>query len=75
MGKFRTIKKEKEVVGIYISAHPLDDLNRKWIFSHNRLSILRDLRPLLNKILNFGGIINDIEHLNKKTEKVGVSLY
>ena len=50
------LKREKEVVGIYISGHPLDDYKKEMdLFTTNRLSVLKDLRPLVNKTLFFGG--------------------
>jgi DNA polymerase-3 subunit alpha len=40
------LKKEREVVGIYISAHPLDDYIREINnFTSTGLSSLNDLRP------------------------------
>ena len=64
------LKREKEVVGIYISGHPLDDYKKEMdFFTTNRLSVLKDLRPLVNKTLFFGGIINSIDHLESKNNK------
>jgi DNA polymerase-3 subunit alpha len=64
------LKKEKAVVGIYISAHPLDDFKREMkYFSSATFDILSDLDPLVNRDLSFGGIINDVEHLVTKTGK------
>jgi DNA polymerase-3 subunit alpha len=64
------LKREKEVVGIYISGHPLDDYKKEMdFFTTNRLSVLKDLRLLVNKKLFFGGIINSIDHLESKNNK------
>jgi len=69
-GTLELLKKEKAVVGIYISAHPLDDFKREMkYFSSATFDILRDLDPLVNRDLSFGGIINDVEHLVTKTGK------
>jgi DNA polymerase-3 subunit alpha len=62
------LKKEREVVGIYISAHPLDDYIREINnFTSTGLSSLNDLRLIINKDLYVGGIINEVEHLQTKT--------
>ena len=62
------LKKEREVVGIYISAHPLDDYLREIKnFTSTGLSSLNDLNKIINKDLYVGGIINEVEHLQTKT--------
>jgi DNA polymerase-3 subunit alpha len=62
------LKKEREVVGIYISAHPLDDYLREINnFTSTGLSSLSDLKRLVNKDFYVGGIINEVEHLVSKT--------
>ena len=62
------LKKEREVVGIYLSAHPLDDFTREIKnFTSTGLSSLNNLNLLLNKDLYVGGIINEVEHLQTKT--------
>ena len=69
-GTLELLKKEKDVVGIYISAHPLDDFKREMkYFSSATFDVLSNLDPLVNKELSFGGIINDVEHLITKTGK------
>ncbi|MEK9603962.1 MAG: DNA polymerase III subunit alpha [Flavobacteriaceae bacterium] len=64
------LKKEREVVGIYISGHPLDDFKKEmeW-FTNTQLMQLNDLRPLVNKNLIVAGIVNDIQHLESKNGK------
>ncbi|MFL2631814.1 MAG: DNA polymerase III subunit alpha, partial [Candidatus Marisimplicoccus sp.] len=62
------LKKEREVVGIYISAHPLDDFIRELNnFTSTGLTALNDLNKLINKDFYVGGIINEVEHLVSKT--------
>ena len=62
------LKKEREVVGIYISAHPLDDYIREINnFTSTGLSSLSDLKRIVNKDFYVGGIINEVEHLMSKT--------
>ncbi len=64
------LKKEKEVVGIYISGHPLDDFLREMrYFTSSGLSDLSDLDYLVNKELTFGGIINEVNHLHTRNGK------
>lgn len=64
------LKKEREVVGIYISGHPLDDFKKEmeW-FTNAQLNLLKDLRPLVNKNLTLAGIVNDIQHLESRNGK------
>jgi DNA polymerase-3 subunit alpha len=64
------LKKEREVVGIYISGHPLDDFKKEmeW-FTNANLTQLKDLRSLVNKNLNVAGIVNEIEHLESRNGK------
>ena len=56
------LKKEKEVVGIYLSAHPLDDFKREMTHFSTSLARLGDLEGLINRELSFGGIVNDVDH-------------
>ncbi|MDG1966210.1 MAG: DNA polymerase III subunit alpha [Flavobacteriaceae bacterium] len=64
------LKKEREVVGIYISGHPLDDFKKEieW-YTNAQLNVLKDMRPLVNKNLTLAGIINDIQHLESRNGK------
>ena len=64
------LKKEREVVGIFISGHPLDDFKKEmqWFTSAN-LSQLKELRPLINKTINVAGLVNEIEHLESRNGK------
>ncbi|MGB2397740.1 MAG: DNA polymerase III subunit alpha [Flavobacteriaceae bacterium] len=69
-GTLERLKQEKEVVGIYLSAHPLDDFKREMkYFSSAPLTILSDLYPLVNRELTFGGIVNDVDHRISKNGK------
>ncbi|MDB4608722.1 DNA polymerase III subunit alpha [Flavobacteriaceae bacterium] len=69
-GTLELLKKEKAVVGIYISAHPLDDFKREMkYFSTATFDVLNNLDPLINRELSFGGIINEVDHLTTKTGK------
>ena len=69
-GTLERLKQEKEVVGIYLSAHPLDDFKREMqYFSSAPLTVLNDLDPLINRELSFGGIVNGVDHKTTKTGK------
>ena len=69
-GTLERLKQEKEVVGIYLSAHPLDDFKREMKhFSSAPLSVLSDLDPLVNRELSFGGIVNGVDHRIAKNGK------
>ncbi|MDG1761963.1 MAG: DNA polymerase III subunit alpha [Flavobacteriaceae bacterium] len=64
------LKKEKDVVGIYISSHPLDDFTHEMKYFMNiSLNHLGDLNPLVNRELNLGGIVNDVQHLESRNGK------
>ncbi len=61
------LRKEREVVGIYLSSHPLEEYKREIEnFTSADLSILEDLNSLKNKDFYIGGIINEVEHLFTK---------
>ena len=62
------LSKEKEVVGIYLSGHPLDDYRFEIDnFSNSNLSVLSDLQKIENKEIRLSGVIIDVEH--KETQK------
>ncbi len=64
------LAKEKEVVGIYISGHPLDDFKFEMkYFCNSKLESLKDLNSYLNKNLVFGGIISNVQHRIAKNGK------
>ena len=65
------LSREKEVVGVYISGHPLDDfkLEIRSFCSKGGLSLLKDLEPINNRELQFGGIVTESAHRLTKTGK------
>ncbi|NDP28024.1 MAG: DNA polymerase III subunit alpha [Flavobacterium sp.] len=64
------LAKEKEVVGIYISGHPLDDYKFEMdYFCNSKLESLKNLELQVNKNLTFGGIINNVQHRVAKNGK------
>jgi len=65
-----TLGKEKEVVGIYISAHPLDDFKNELSFCNANLSHFKgDLTKYVGMNLSFAGIITDVQHRVSKAGK------
>lgn len=57
-----TLAKEKEVVGIYISGHPLDDFKFEMkYFCNTKVEELVDLKPLVGRPVSFGGMINNVQ--------------
>ncbi len=61
--KLDQLKKEKNVVGIYISGHPLDDyLDTLKFLTNIHLNDLKDLRKLIDKEVRIGGIIGEVQH-------------
>lgn len=64
------LAKEKEVVGIYISGHPLDDYKFEMKhFCNVRLEALKNLEQHVGKTLAVGGIINNVQHRVAKNGK------
>jgi DNA polymerase-3 subunit alpha len=61
---------EKEVVGIYISGHPLDNFRFEIdSFCTATCSQLNEIEPLLGRELKLGGIVSAVEHRTTKTGK------
>jgi DNA polymerase-3 subunit alpha len=61
---------EKEVVGIYISGHPLDNFKFEMdAFCTATCGMLNELEPLLGRELKLGGIVSAVEHRTTKTGK------
>ena len=59
----KKLAREREVVGIYISGHPLDDFKIEMQnFCNAKVELFNDLGSLLNKELIFGGVLTDVEH-------------
>lgn len=62
--------REKEVVGIYISGHPLDDFRFEMkYFCNAKLETLKSLEQHIGKTLTLGGIVTNIQHRTTKTNK------
>lgn len=69
-GKLEMLEKEREVIGIYLSSHPLDDY-RVVLEKYCNASVgeLEDLNELKGRDLILGGMITSSQHLTTKTGK------
>ncbi len=64
------LNKEKEVVGIYISAHPLDDFRLEIDnFAKGDLSYLQQMEQYEGKEFALAGMVTSVEHRMTKTGK------
>ena len=64
------LAKEKEVVGIYISGHPLDDYRfALHYFCNTKLDNLKYLNALVGKNLTFAGIVTNVQYRTAKNGK------
>ena len=62
-GMMEKLSKEREVVGIYISGHPLDDFKSELdSFCNADLTAFQDLKQLMNKDVSIAGIVSSVEH-------------
>ncbi|MBI6117615.1 DNA polymerase III subunit alpha [Salegentibacter maritimus] len=69
-GTMEKLRKEREVVGIYISGHPLDDFKYEMnYFCNSKLGEFQDLEKCVNRDLTFGGVISDVQHRVSKMGK------
>jgi len=70
-GAMEKLAREKEVVGIYISGHPLDAYKHELkYFCNTKLNQLKDLKNHIGKQITVGGIITKVEHrISQKDNK------
>lgn len=69
-GTMEKLRREKEVVGIYISGHPLDDFKTEiTAFCNAGISHLTDMDSYLNRELTVAGVITDVQHRISKNGK------
>ena len=69
-GTMEKLRREREVVGIYISGHPLDDFRYEMdYFCNSKLGEFNDLERCVNRDLTFGGVISDVQHRVSKMGK------
>ena len=68
------LRKEKEVVGIYLSGHPLDDFKKELeLFTKAEIALLSsDLEALVGRELTLGGVVTESEdRLSRNGKKWG----
>lgn len=69
-GEIEKLNLEKDVIGIYISGHPLDNFKFEMdSFCNCSLSELSNLENLVGRELKVGGIVTHFEHRTTKTGK------
>ena len=69
-GTMEKLAQEKEVVGVYISGHPLDDFKVEMrTFCNAKLALFNDLVNYVNRELTFGGVVTDVQHRVSKQGK------
>ena len=69
-GTMEKLAREKEVVGIYISGHPLDDFKIEMnTFCNASVGMFNNLENYINKELKFGGVVTDVQHRVSKQGK------
>lgn len=70
-GTMEKLRREKEVVGIYLSGHPLDDFKKEiTAFCNTSVSVFKDsLEGYVNRELSFAGVITDVQHRISKNGK------
>ena len=63
-GMMEELSKEKELIGIYISGHPLDEFkNEIRYFCSSSVSIFKeDLSKYVGSNISFAGILTDVQH-------------
>ncbi|MDT0620878.1 DNA polymerase III subunit alpha [Croceitalea vernalis] len=69
-GTMEKLRREKEVVGIYISGHPLDDFKTEIkAFCNAGISHLNEIENYINRELSVAGVITDVQHRISKNGK------
>ena len=68
--QLETLNKEREMIGLYLSAHPLDDF--KIIIDHmckTQLTELENLEPMRGQEIAVAGMVVEVRNLTTKTGK------
>ncbi|MBL7472353.1 DNA polymerase III subunit alpha [Robertkochia sediminum] len=69
-GTMEKLRKEREVVGIYISGHPLDDFKIEMeTFSNGNISMFQNLEAIVNREIAFAGVVSEVQHRVSKNGK------
>ncbi|HJM16054.1 MAG TPA: DNA polymerase III subunit alpha, partial [Flavobacteriales bacterium] len=69
-GTMELLSKEKEVVGVYISGHPLDDYRLEIDnFVNASLDVLKNMDDVKGTDLRFAAVVTDVEHKESRNGK------
>ena len=69
-GNIEQLRREKEVVGIYISGHPLDDFKHTICYFCNiGLAQLQSLTPFIGREISVAGMVTEVQHRTSKNGK------
>ncbi|QXP77478.1 MULTISPECIES: DNA polymerase III subunit alpha [Winogradskyella] len=69
-GTMEKLSREREVVGIYISGHPLDDFSIEMkSFCNGVVAHFNNLESVVNSEITFGGVVTDVQHRVSKQGK------
>ncbi len=69
-GTMEKLSKEREVVGVYISGHPLDDFKTEMkTFCNGTVGFFNNLEPYVNREIVFAGVVTDVQHRVSKQGK------
>ncbi|NMH87067.1 DNA polymerase III subunit alpha [Flavivirga algicola] len=69
-GTMEKLAQEREVVGVYISGHPLDDFKTEMkTFCNGTIAMFNNLEPYVNREIVFGGVVTDVQHRVSKQGK------
>ena len=69
-GTMEKLRREKEVVGIYISGHPLDDFKTEIkAFCNANIAHVNEMESYVNRELTLAGVITDVQHRVSKNGK------
>ncbi len=68
-GTMELLAKEREVIGMYISAHPLDDFKNELKFCNATLTYFKNVSKYEGLSLSFAGIVSSVEHRISKAGK------
>ena len=69
-GDIEKLNIEKEMVGLYITGHPLDQYSFEMkFFTNTGISDLKDLERLRGREIKMGGVVSSVQHRMTKTGK------
>lgn len=63
----KKLKQEREVVGVYISGHPLDAFKMELdYFTNCKVADFNNLESMINKEVSFAGIVSEVRYMTGK---------